>query len=985
MAKNQTITLKPEELGKVLSNKKLSKKKPKKKKKTTSSIKKLPSKKKKSSEGDLTVRDLLKAKKAPLGVVKKTGQEASEEIRKWLSTEPGFLEGLTTDVLGTPTKLYSYQIRYLSDPSYFIHIDKSRQCLPEGSIVYTPSGPACIEDLKEGDRVYSYNVKAQKVEVDEVDEAWESGEKSCRRIFTRSCNRVEAGINHPFLLKDDSWKKNKELEKGDELKYCKGTFGKVKASKAEILLLAYFMTDGSTVIQPKFTNNDKRMVKEFIKAVRVFDPVLSFRTVRKENGFETFPHAKHGTNQKNKIHKILEKWNLRGKRKEAKFLPKEVFTWDRKSVKLLLNRIFCCDGWYSVPEREGRKEVLGVGLGTSNRKFAYQLQQLLWNFGIDSKVWQSDFKRDDHPKFGKTRDFWKIIIGYRGATSKFYNEIGITSKQQFPLRNFKHHLREENRVFKYHEKTGKKLCYDISVKKNQNFLFEGLVVHNTGFSYIYAGRSLARSHLQHYQTSIFISINQEEANEKIVYARGLFESLPLSVRKKIVVDNKQTLEFEDKSGKAASRTRIISHAQREPRGKGGNVDVYLDEAAHYTWGESIYVAAVPIITRGSGTLTIGSSPLGKKGIHYDIMAKEAFRRIYTYHRIFWWHCIDFVKKGFFKRALKYAPAMSTEERVAKFGSEKLIGIFISMDIEQFQQEYELLHIDESVSFFPIDLINKCVYDVIVDEIFLEEDEYSEKLTFPIIDKYPDIDFTLYEDLESLQRAVHTGKVSPTLYAGYDVGRKKNNGEFSIVEELKTDPPIQIIRHLQTFRNKKFRYQKAYLKKSLDIFNRLKMKIDSGGIGEDMAEELSDYSWRVDPIHFTNEWKEEICSDFRIRLEEQIIAIPNKKEVKNQIHSIKRKVTESGRFIFDAEKNKDHHGDIFWSIAMASSFGERARKTQILLPSASEDRMVVTPRVIPIALARSFGRTNKPHQKMPIGVESLKAPENIKNLHLKAGI
>lgn len=524
--------------------------------------------------------------------------------------------------------------------------------------------------------------------------------------------------------------------------------------------------------------------------------------------------------------------------------------------------------------------------------------------------------------------------------------------------------------------------YQIRYLYDPSFFIHIDKARQTGFSYIYAGRSLARSHLQSYHTSIFISINQEEANEKIVYARGLYESLPLSLQKKVVVDNKHSLEFEDRSGKLSTRTRIISHAQREPRGKGGNVDVYLDEAAHYTWGESIYVAAVPIITRGAGTLTIGSSPLGKKGIHYDIIAREAYRKIYSYHQVYWWNCVDFVKSGKFKEARKTALNMPTEERVVRFGSEKLVGIFISMDIEQFQQEYELLHVDESVSFFPIDLINKCVYDVIIDDIFLADDEYSEKLTFPIIEKYPEIDFTLYEDLDSLRYAVNKGKVSPNLYAGYDVGRKNNNGEFAIIEEVKGDPPVQVIRHLNTFRNKKFQFQRAYLKNSLDLFPKLKMKIDSGGIGEQLAEELSDYSWRVEPIHFSNEWKEEVCADFRIRLEEQIIAIPNKKEVKTQIHSIKRKVTESGRFIFDAEKNKKHHGDIFWAIAMASSLGERAVRKSIAIPSANKDRISVSPRIIPISTARSFGSVKYPKKKMPISVENLKRPEGIKELHLK---
>jgi len=161
---------------------------------------------------------------------------------------------------------------------------------------------------------------------------------------------------------------------------------------------------------------------------------------------------------------------------------------------------------------------------------------------------------------------------------------------------------------------------------------------------------------------------------------------------------------------------------------------------------------------------------------------------------------------------------------------------------------------------------------------------------------------------------------------------------------------------------------------------MKMKIDSGGIGADMAEGLSDYSWRVEPVDFTNPWKEEVCSDMRIRLEEQIIAIPNKKEVKNQIHSIKRKITESGKFIFDAEKNRSHHGDIFWAIAMGSSLGEKPVKRRIIVPSLGRDIVTPRARIIPISAARTFGRVNRPKVKVMMDMSILKAPELVVKFH-----
>ena len=118
------------------------------------------------------------------------------------------------------------------------------------------------------------------------------------------------------------------------------------------------------------------------------------------------------------------------------------------------------------------------------------------------------------------------------------------------------------------------------------------------------------------------------------------------------------------------------------------------------------------------------------------------------------------------------------------------------------------------------------------------------------------------------------------------------------------------------------------------------------------------------------------------MEDKLIGIPNKKEVTTQIHSIKRKVTESGRFIFDAEKNKSHHGDIFWGIAMASSFGERAVRRSIIIPGATGERIIIPPRIIPITSARSFIRTTRPRALMPMDISVLKRPDDLKKLHLK---
>ena len=66
--------------------------------------------------------------------------------------------------------------------------------------------------------------------------------------------------------------------------------------------------------------------------------------------------------------------------------------------------------------------------------------------------------------------------------------------------------------------------------------------------------------------------------------------------------------------------------------------------------------------------------------------------------------------------------------------------------------------------------------------------------------------------------------------------------------------------------------------------------------------------------------------------------------------------------------------------MASSLGPRAQRSRILLPNGVGDRVMASPRIIPINTARSFQKTSKPTQKMPLGVEKLQIPANINSLH-----
>ena len=180
-------------------------------------------------------------------------------------------------------------------------------------------------------------------------------------------------------------------------------------------------------------------------------------------------------------------------------------------------------------------------------------------------------------------------------------------------------------------------------------------------------------------TSIFVSINLDEAQEKVRYAKQIIEALDPDMQPKLLVDNRFELEFTNGS-------RIISHPCTPVRGK-AKADVYLDEFAHYPRDREIYTSALPVTSRG-GSIHIGSSPFGASGVFWEI-GEEKLRQYPGYRRrlIPWWTVYGLCRDV--DGAVKVASQMPTQERVYMFGTPRLVELFENMLIEDFAQEYEL--------------------------------------------------------------------------------------------------------------------------------------------------------------------------------------------------------------------------------------------------------------------------------------------------------
>jgi phage FluMu gp28-like protein len=417
--------------------------------------------------------------------------------------------------------------------------------------------------------------------------------------------------------------------------------------------------------------------------------------------------------------------------------------------------------------------------------------------------------------------------------------------------------------------------YQLAFLSNESRFRWVTKARQVGFSFLLALEALARCHLRPKHTSVFVSYNLEDAKEKILFARHVYEELPLAYQKKLVVDSKTELAFET-NGTHHGLSRIISNPSKAPRGKKG--DVLLDELAHYVLDREVYRGSTALILRSANQLTGCSTPLGRRGVFWEI-ATQAIRA-YPHHwrqEVPWWLCRFFCTDT--KRAAIDAPDMTTEERVARFGNPDIIQQFESLALEDFQQEFENLFVDESYSYYPYDLILPCTLDALV----------------------------LAEDVASIPAP--TGR----LVAGFDVGRMRDRSELSVFEEI---DGIFICRFLRSFLQTPFVEQENELRRLLNTLPVVRLSIDRSGIGMNLAENLARDFPQVVAENFTSESKERWATDMKILLQKRAIQLPRQRDLVAQIHSIKRRVLASGSVAFEAERTKNAHADKFWAIALA---------------------------------------------------------------------
>jgi phage FluMu gp28-like protein len=389
--------------------------------------------------------------------------------------------------------------------------------------------------------------------------------------------------------------------------------------------------------------------------------------------------------------------------------------------------------------------------------------------------------------------------------------------------------------------------------------------------------------------TVFVSINLDEAMEKIRYARQVYENLDVGGLPKLVRDNDLSLEFDNGA-------RLLSLPSRPPRGK-ARMNVVLDEFAHVQHDRDIYKAALPIISKG-GRLRIGSSPLGASGVFWELFT-ESLQKYpgYSRRRTPWWEVQAFCRDV--RQARGLAPGMQTAERVDAFGAERIQAIYANMLEEDFQQEYEGEFVDESSAWITWEVIQR------------NQAAFQAAGMRHWHARSVDGALALVDDV---LEAVARGAIEPAMTGGIDVGRKHDLSEMMALGMTTTNQfPVRLMVSLSGV---PYDDQETCFRQVISRLPFTQVLIDRNGIGAQLAENLERATGRAQGVDFTNQSKQLWAVEARIQAERGNTPLPPDRDLAYQIHSIKKKVTAAKNNVFDTERNEKHHADKFWAWALA---------------------------------------------------------------------
>ena len=155
------------------------------------------------------------------------------------------------------------------------------------------------------------------------------------------------------------------------------------------------------------------------------------------------------------------------------------------------------------------------------------------------------------------------------------------------------------------------------------------------------------------------------------------------------------------------------------------------------------------------------------------------------------------------------------------------------------------------------------------------------------------------------------------YIGNDIGRRRDLWVAWVVEIVSG---VAWTREISELRGASFAAHDAELDRLVDIYRPVRVAMDQTGMGEKPVEDaMRRYGeHRVDGVLLTGPRRLDLATALKERYQDRLWRAPGRKEVRDDLHSVKREPGTTGtpRLVAD-ESRRESHADRFWAAALAA--------------------------------------------------------------------
>ena len=360
-------------------------------------------------------------------------------------------------------------------------------------------------------------------------------------------------------------------------------------------------------------------------------------------------------------------------------------------------------------------------------------------------------------------------------------------------------------------------------------------------------------------------------------------------------------------------TAMTSNPRRF-RSKGG--DVCLDEYGYHDDARGMMKAAQPVTLRG-GRLRVMSTANGE-GSQYNKLVQNCRKTLAALG----YDPNDpprFVRRD----GLHSAAGLSWAIYVAKARELRLTPVFayhrVTIHDAVAQGLVELINRTTGTKYTRAEFIQRCRDQCIDEEAWLEEFNCT-----------PGSDKTAWLTYELIEGCEDDGCPQPDEgLAGYeggyctlgvDVARSRDLTVAWLLEDV---GDVRWTRRIDTLHDMKLPDQQERLVGLLAAVKWGAALFDKTGLGLGLFEYTErKLGGRIAGLDFTNPAKHALATTIKQAFADRTVRIPaSSLWLREELHKVRKSVTDSGLVRFEGERTKDGHADAFWALALALEAGK----------------------------------------------------------------